>query len=424
MGDRYTIAGYGVGAVAAFQPPSPPRMPPLLLHQLLAVASLLTTTAGGSVILGSAGNVCPSSYTKLTTLPSCRAGLRLAGHYGDSFNGDEDDSDWPSGCYYCDDVDGCKDGAWLNTHSSGSASGNARPYCSSGFTPLAQGETLFVGDSDIDYWDASISLITPSYNVGYGGYTCEDVLGEVATMSDAFAPSTVVLVCGENDLASGTSVSDAFGFFTQVADRYIAAGSRVITIGTKPEPGTTSLHSQYDEYDGLIKDRAETLASAASGLPPLVVIDSNAGFVALGNGADLYAEDDLHLSTVGYGHWGEWLEAAVGAGGGDESCYLWRSGACVAGGGGGTTATAVDCDGSYGDWGECSVTCDGGTQTRSYAVSREPANGGVACPADTEMQACNSDACPSAAVDKSSSSDTTASIILTLALALGCQHLH
>ena len=70
MGDRYTIAGYGAGAVAAFQPPSPPRMPPLLLHQLLAVASLLTTTASGSVILGSAGNVCPSSYTKLTTLPN------------------------------------------------------------------------------------------------------------------------------------------------------------------------------------------------------------------------------------------------------------------------------------------------------------------------------------------------------------------
>ncbi|GMI38171.1 hypothetical protein TeGR_g12637 [Tetraparma gracilis] len=107
----------------------------------------------------------------MTTLASCRAGLRLVGHYGDSYNGNEDDGDWPSGCYFCDDTDWCDDGAWLNLHGSGSASDNAKPYCGLDFTPLSLGETLFVGDSDIDYWDASLSLVTPSYNVGYGGYT-------------------------------------------------------------------------------------------------------------------------------------------------------------------------------------------------------------------------------------------------------------
>lgn len=45
----------------------------------------------------------------------------------------------------------------------------------------------------------------------------------------------------------------------------------------------------YNEYDISIAERAATLAAAANGgLPPLVMIDSNAGFVAAGNGADLY----------------------------------------------------------------------------------------------------------------------------------------
>jgi hypothetical protein len=97
------------------------------------------------VVLGSAGNVCAADQEKLTTLATCRAGMRLAGQSGDSYNGAETSSDWPSGCYYCDDVDDCADGTWLNEDSTGEANGGARPYCSSGFLPLSQGETLFVG---------------------------------------------------------------------------------------------------------------------------------------------------------------------------------------------------------------------------------------------------------------------------------------
>ena len=106
-----------------------------------------------AVVMAGSGNARESSLlSPCPSLASCRAGLRLVGHYGDSFLGDEDDSDWPSGCYYCDDdVDGCTTGAWLNTHSTGSANGGAQPYCSYDFTPLVQGKTVFVGDSDIEY---------------------------------------------------------------------------------------------------------------------------------------------------------------------------------------------------------------------------------------------------------------------------------
>ncbi|GMH71332.1 hypothetical protein TrST_g3330 [Triparma strigata] len=282
-----------------------------------------------SVEFGS-GNACPSGYSKLTSVASCRAGLRLMGHKGESYNGEEDDESWPNGCYFCDDVKGCSDGAWLNVHSTGQPNGDAKPYCSSDFTPLEQGETLFIGDSDIDYWDESLSLITPSYNVGYGGYTCKNVRDEMSEMSGAFAPSNVVLVCGENDIGGGRGVANTLKYFNEVVDHYIASGSRVFYIGTKPEPETTSIHGLYNEYDISIAERAATLAAVANGgLPPLVMIDSYAGFVAAGNGADLYKGDGLHLSSSGYALWGSWLGTALGATGDDLNCYLWRSGVCV-----------------------------------------------------------------------------------------------
>ena len=51
------------------------------------------------------------------------------------------------------------------------------------------------------------------------------------------------------------------------------------------------------------------------------------------------------------------------------------------------------------DWGECSITCGGGNQTRSRVCDNpEPAFGGKNCTEDgsmaSETQMCNEDACP------------------------------
>ena len=45
----------------------------------------------------------------------------------------------------------------------------------------------------------------------------------------------------------------------------------------------------------------------------------------------------------------------------------------------------VDCDGSWGGWTECSAECGGGSQSQSYTVSRQPANGGQACPSELTL---------------------------------------
>ena len=63
-----------------------------------------------------------------------------------------------------------------------------------------------------------------------------------------------------------------------------------------------------------------------------------------------------------------------------------RDGSCVPG---------TDCMVSdWGEWGTCSRTCGGGMQTRTRTVTRQPTNGGMPCPTLTETRACNTDPCP------------------------------
>ena len=61
--------------------------------------------------------------------------------------------------------------------------------------------------------------------------------------------------------------------------------------------------------------------------------------------------------------------------------------------------TQLPVDGRFTNWGNfspCSVTCGGGSQTRSRScTSPPPSNGGQDCVgARTQTESCNSDACP------------------------------
>jgi len=56
---------------------------------------------------------------------------------------------------------------------------------------------------------------------------------------------------------------------------------------------------------------------------------------------------------------------------------------------------ATDCVGSWSGWTSCSVTCGGGSQTRTWSTSAQPTNGGASCPSPTtQQQSCNTQLCP------------------------------
>jgi len=57
----------------------------------------------------------------------------------------------------------------------------------------------------------------------------------------------------------------------------------------------------------------------------------------------------------------------------------------------------IDCDGSFGDFSECSLSCGNGTQAKTFSVTTPAAHGGENCTAedgDTEAQPCATEACP------------------------------
>jgi lysophospholipase L1-like esterase len=278
------------------------------------------------------GNTCPSSQFPISSWELCRAAASLysqgdkAGDIdGADYNGVENDEDWPKGCYYCDDVDGCADGLWFNEANVGSAHSDASVLCSPDLSPATHGGTLFVGDSDIDHWSSVETSLAGRgaavYNVGYGGYECSDVVAEADAFIEAFQPQAVVLVCGENDLGGGRSVAVTFERYKNAVQKYIDSEATVFSIGTKPEPDTTALHGQYRELDARIMEYSRTLNGE------LQFIDAHAGFAYRGNptsgSTNFYQDDGLHLSSVGYAVWENWLETAMYTEARGD-CQVWR----------------------------------------------------------------------------------------------------
>ena len=289
-----------------------------MLLALLHAARATTQAALGSV----GSNSCPAQYAKITTADHCRAAIELVAGDGDrdehEWGGKETDADFPSGCYFFDQ-DSWARGYYFNAHASGSGDSESTPVCISETDGFATGLMLFVGDSDVDYW-ATNAAFPGSYNVGVGGDTCKNVLNLLDSFLSTFAPSAVVLVCGENDLAGGKSVAKTFERFSNVVAKITAAGARVVYMGTKPEPDSTGLHAEYVQYDQSIRGLVTSLADG-----PLAMVDVYESFEALGNPRSLYASDELHLSSSGYGHWTTWATGALA----DSSCVVWLSGACV-----------------------------------------------------------------------------------------------
>ena len=178
---------------------------------------------------------------------------------------------------------------------------------------------LFIGDSDIEGWDTSQFI--DSSNIGVGGYMCSDVLSSIDEVLEQYTPVHVVIVCGENDLWEKT-VEETFEDFQAIVNKIILSGASVTYMGTKAEPGTTELHAEYREYDGLIQDSAVNLAN--NFYAPLNVVDVYQGFEDMGNPNSLYQDDELHLSLDGYEYWNLWLVQISN----DSDCIIWQSQEC------------------------------------------------------------------------------------------------
>jgi len=283
---------------------------------------------GANVFL-SQGDDCPTDFEPISTVATCRAALDLLGISGDDYNGAGSESDWPKGCYYCKGTSNCGDGVWFNSHSNGETVAGTRRLCHKNYL-AADVDILFVGDSDIDYWDSSVGF-PGSFNVGVGGYTTNDVIKEVDQWVEELSPTWVVLVAGENDVNGKRAVTEkAIDRFKTIANKFIANGARVIYLGTKVEPDSKELYEEYMFYDEALRAFATELSSGTE-KPPFQMIDvfrsftNTKGGVKATSWSQLYNSDGLHMSRLGYKLWNAWVKVAMGS----TPCVRWADAICV-----------------------------------------------------------------------------------------------
>jgi len=180
---------------------------------------------------------------------------------------------------------------------------------------ILTGKMMFYGDSDIEYWDSE-SAFPAAINCGVGGSSVYEAALHAQKMASQFEPKGyLVLVAGENDMMSAQECAETLANNLEktvkafLDSRYHPT---VIMLGTKPEPGTTELHSLYRKYDALAKALAQNPAFKGH----FKFIDTYSQFMAMGNPGSLYQNDNLHMKKAGYAHWNEWLQATM-----KEGCH-------------------------------------------------------------------------------------------------------
>jgi len=292
---------------------------------------------GASVFLSEAED-CPAGFEPITSITACRAAMDMVSIVGGNYKKTETDSDWPKGCYHCpsDAPAGCDQGVYFNKHASGTTVKKTRRFCHKNYD-AKDVDILFVGDSDIDYWDSSV-VFPGSMNVGIGGYETKHVFKEKGDWVEGSKPKWVVLVIGENDIdGSHPPTVAALDRFYKIANTFINNGARVIYLGTKVEPDNTDYYTEYMFYDEEIRKFA-TAQSKGKDEPPFQMIDVFRSFTYKADGhgkpkkgkdatwAQIYASDEVHMSRLGYKLWNAWVKIAMAS---KTPCIRWANAVCM-----------------------------------------------------------------------------------------------
>lgn len=134
------------------------------------------------------------------------------------------------------------------------------------------------------------------------GARLKDVLKFAPEMVTKYAPKTVVLCAGENDLGDDATANQVFETFKLWVLTVITKSpqTKVVYISPKPEPATANLQSQYIVLNTLIKDWLSEVQLGGK----LGFVDCFRDGVFLNNRGKpdetFFQKDKLHLSHKGY----------------------------------------------------------------------------------------------------------------------------
>ena len=167
--------------------------------------------------------------------------------------------------------------------------------------PPPKGQILFIGSSSIVDWD--VSRYFPDLRIvnrGLWGSALADAVRLIDRLVVPYQPRTVVVYAGDNDIDAGMTTEDVAVLF----ERFVRAvhtklpQTRIVYIGIKPSP---------QRWPTIDRMRAANVLIRA-----FCTRDDRVAFIDVDSAmlgwdekprSELYADDGLHLSPLGYQLW-------------------------------------------------------------------------------------------------------------------------
>lgn len=169
--------------------------------------------------------------------------------------------------------------------------------------PPPRGAVLFVGSSSIRLWE-SAERDFPGVSIvrrGFGGSEMADVLHYADRIVLPYAPRTIVLYAGDNDLAAGRTPEQVFADYRDFVElvRTRLPGTRVVYVAVKPSLARRQLIHAMRRTNALVR------GYAARDPRHLAYVDVFTPMLdARGRPrAELFREDGLHMNARGYALW-------------------------------------------------------------------------------------------------------------------------
>jgi lysophospholipase L1-like esterase len=176
--------------------------------------------------------------------------------------------------------------------------------------PARRGGVVFVGSSSIRLWEGLESAFDrfPVVKRGFGGSTMADCTANVDRLVVAYAPRTVVVYAGENDLAEGSTPEDVASRVRQFAERVRRAQptAHIAYLSIKPSPLRAELLPAIRAANALVRAYVATLPNAQFIDVHTPMLDPEGR-----PRAELFGADRLHMNTAGYALWRREISARL-----------------------------------------------------------------------------------------------------------------
>ena len=177
--------------------------------------------------------------------------------------------------------------------------------------PPPRGAVLFVGSSSIRFWE-SAERDFPGVTIvrrGFGGSQMADVLHFADRVVLPYAPRTIVLYAGDNDLAAGRTPEQVFADYRSFV-RLVRAQlpeTRVVYVAVKPSLARVQLMDAMRRTNALVHGYASRHPRRLKYVDVFTPMLDASGRPR----AELFREDGLHMNAKGYALWPKLLTPYV-----------------------------------------------------------------------------------------------------------------